>query len=217
MATLCLQSARRIDEAAGFRLIGEERHGSVGHDLVGQTWDLLLWPRPRERHWMDANPDIAGRIERRLDALGLQPEQVDAQVGLPSGTTERLRQGIGFVPGGRFLRGLCAALDTDEEYLLGLEPGDLIPAELLLEPQGELGLLAPDEEALLKHYRSLSIPVRAAVAVVVATAAGAVAQQAETQALRDAAEAPDKREGRSKRRDRQGRFDDLVQPLPRRT
>lgn len=165
---------------------------------------------------MDASPDVAGRIERRLDALGLRPEQVDAQVGLPSGTTERLRQGSGFVPGGRFLRALCAALDTDEEYLLGLEPGDLIPAELLLEPQGELGLLAPDEEALLKHYRSLSIPVRGALALVVATAAGAAAQQAETQALQVAAEPPDKREGRSKRKDRQGRFAELVQPEPKR-
>ena len=165
---------------------------------------------------MDASPDIAGRIERRLDALGLRPEQVDVQVGLPSGTTERLRQGIGFIPGGRFLRGLCAALDTDEEYLLGLEPGDLIPAELLLEPQGELGLLAPDEEALLKHYRSLSVPVRAAIALVVATAAGAVAQQAETHALQAAAEPPRTRDDRSKRKDRQGRFADLVQPEPRR-
>ena len=111
---------------------------------------------------MDTSPNVAGRIERRLDALGLLPEQVDAKVGLPIGTTERLRRGAGPLPGGRFLRGLCAALDTDEEYLLGLEPGDLIPAELLVEPQGELGLLSPDEEALLKHYRSLSVPVRAA-------------------------------------------------------
>ena len=121
---------------------------------------------------MDVSPDVAGRIERRLDALGLGPEEVDLNVGLPSGTTERLRRGEGILPGGRFLRGLCAALDTDEEYLLGLEPGDLIPVELLVEPQGELGLLSPDEEALLKHYRSLSIPVRAAIALVTATAAG---------------------------------------------
>src|SRR3954454_15048047 len=92
---------------------------------------------------MDVSPNIAGRIERRLEALGLGPEDVDLKVGLRSGTTERLRRVEGFLPGGRFLRGLCAALDTDEEYLLGLEPGDLIPAELLVEPQGELGLLSP--------------------------------------------------------------------------
>ena len=156
---------------------------------------------------MDASPDIAGRIERRLDALGLRPEQVDAKVGLPLGTTERLRHGAGLLPGGRFLRGLCAALDTDEEYLLGLEPGDLIPAELLVEPQGELGLLSPDEEALLKHYRSLSIPVRAAIALVMATAAGVVEEQAEARSLQIAAEAPAKREGGRKRKDRQGLFE----------
>jgi len=156
---------------------------------------------------MDASPDVAGRIERRLDALGLRPEQVDAKVGLPLGTTERLRRGAGPMPGGRFLRGLCAALDTDEEYLLGLEPGDLIPAELLVEPQGELGLLSPDEQALLKHYRSLSIPVRAAIALVTATAAGVVEEQAEKRSLQIAVEAPAKREGRRKQKDRQSLFD----------
>ncbi|TSE11399.1 MarR family transcriptional regulator [Mesorhizobium intechi] len=37
-----LGSARRIYQAAGFRLIDEERHHSFGKDLVGQTWDLEL-------------------------------------------------------------------------------------------------------------------------------------------------------------------------------
>ncbi len=82
---------------------------------------------------MEVNGGVAERIERRLDALGLRPEEVDAKVGLPPGTTERLRSGQGPIPGGRFLRGLCAALDTDEAYLLGLEPGDLVPAELLVD------------------------------------------------------------------------------------
>jgi hypothetical protein len=156
---------------------------------------------------MDTSPDVAGRIERRLDALGLRPEQVDVKVGLPLGTTERLRRGEGRLPGGRFLRGFCAALDTDEEYLLGLEPGDLIPAELLIEPQGELGLLSPDEEALLKHYRSLPIPVRAAIALVMATAAGVAEEQAEARSLQIAAEAPPTRKGGGKRKNRQSLFD----------
>jgi DNA-binding MarR family transcriptional regulator/GNAT superfamily N-acetyltransferase len=37
-----LGSARRIYQAAGFRLAGEERHHSFGKDLVGQTWSLEL-------------------------------------------------------------------------------------------------------------------------------------------------------------------------------
>lgn len=37
-----LVSARRIYEAAGFRLISEERHHSFGKDLVGQYWALEL-------------------------------------------------------------------------------------------------------------------------------------------------------------------------------
>lgn len=37
-----LVSARRIYQAAGFRLVKEERHRSFGKDLVGQTWELAL-------------------------------------------------------------------------------------------------------------------------------------------------------------------------------
>jgi hypothetical protein len=43
---------------------------------------------------------------------------------------------------------------------------------MLEEAQGELGLLAPDEEALLRHYRRLDVPTRAAVGLLVARAAG---------------------------------------------
>jgi DNA-binding MarR family transcriptional regulator/GNAT superfamily N-acetyltransferase len=35
-----LTAARRIYQAAGFRLTGEEPHHSFGHDLVSQTWQL---------------------------------------------------------------------------------------------------------------------------------------------------------------------------------
>jgi GNAT superfamily N-acetyltransferase len=37
-----LRAARRIYQAAGFRLVHEESHRSFGHDLVGETWELPL-------------------------------------------------------------------------------------------------------------------------------------------------------------------------------
>jgi hypothetical protein len=43
---------------------------------------------------------------------------------------------------------------------------------MLEDPQGKLGLLAPDEEALLRSYRRLDTPTRAAVLQPVSRAAG---------------------------------------------
>ncbi len=41
-----LVSARRIYEAAGFQLTGQESHESFGKKLMGQTWELDLKARP---------------------------------------------------------------------------------------------------------------------------------------------------------------------------
>jgi DNA-binding MarR family transcriptional regulator/GNAT superfamily N-acetyltransferase len=38
----CLTGARRIYQAAGFKLVHSEPHHSFGHDLVGEHWDLAL-------------------------------------------------------------------------------------------------------------------------------------------------------------------------------
>lgn len=121
---------------------------------------------------LDANPEIASRIEGRLERLGLSAEEADQQAGLPLGTVSAIVRRSGRLPRGNALRRLVATLDVSEEFLLGLEPGDLIPAEMLEDPQGDLGLLAPDEEALLRHYRRLDIPTRAAVVQLVSRAAG---------------------------------------------
>jgi hypothetical protein len=121
---------------------------------------------------LDANPEIASSVEGRLERLGLSAEETDQQAGLLLGTVSAIgRQSCRF-PRGNALRRLPAAFDVSEEFLLGLEPGDLIPAEMLEESQGELGLLAPDEEALLRHYRRLDISTRAAVVQLVSRAAG---------------------------------------------
>jgi DNA-binding MarR family transcriptional regulator/GNAT superfamily N-acetyltransferase len=37
-----LVAARRIYAKAGFRLVEKERHRSFGHDLIGETWELVL-------------------------------------------------------------------------------------------------------------------------------------------------------------------------------
>lgn len=121
---------------------------------------------------MEISPDIAARIEARLERSGETPDALDRAAGLPAGTVAALCAGRGRLPTGQAFRRLCAALGVDEAFVLGLQPGDLVPAGMLEEPQGQLGLLAPDEEAMLRHYRRLDIPARAAFLLVLTRAAG---------------------------------------------
>jgi transcriptional regulator with XRE-family HTH domain len=121
---------------------------------------------------LDADAEIASRVEGRLERLGLSAEEADRQAGLLVGTVAAIVRQAGRLPRGNALRRLAAALDVSEEFILGLEPGDLVPADMLEDPQGELGLLAPDEEALLRHYRRLDVSTRAAVVQLVSRAAG---------------------------------------------
>ena len=112
------------------------------------------------------------RIEGRLERLGLSPEQACAEAGLPPDFLGLLRAGKAAVPRGRKLVRLAEALSTSVSYLVGLDPDTPPPAELLEEDQGSFGLLAGDEEGLLRAYRRLDVPAKAAVLLVVRKMAG---------------------------------------------
>ena len=45
-----LVQARGIYQAQGYRLVAREAHHSFGHDLVGETWELLLDERQEDHH-----------------------------------------------------------------------------------------------------------------------------------------------------------------------
>ena len=111
-------------------------------------------------------PPMVERIESRLERLGLSPEAAARQAGLPADFLERLRAGKATVPRGQRLVALAEALATSVSYLVGLDPDTAPPAELLEEEQGSLGLLAGDEEALLRAYRQLDVPTKAAVLLI---------------------------------------------------
>ena len=119
----------------------------------------------------DEVPAVLERIESRLERVGLSPEQACAQAGLPPDFLGLLRTGKAAVPRGRKLVRLAEALSTSVSYLVGLDP-DTPPPELLEEDQGSLSLLAGDEEGLLRAYRRLDLPAKAAVLLVVRKMAG---------------------------------------------
>jgi transcriptional regulator with XRE-family HTH domain len=110
---------------------------------------------------------FADRIQGRLDRLGLSPEYAARAAGLPADFIPRLLDGKLPPPRGQRLVKLADALATSVSYLIGLDPDMPVPPEYLEEEQGSLGLLAGDEEALLRAYRRLDVPSRAALVQVV--------------------------------------------------
>jgi DNA-binding MarR family transcriptional regulator/GNAT superfamily N-acetyltransferase len=53
-----LVSARRIYEAAGFRLVASEPHHSFGHDLVGEIWERRIAPESSPRRSRQRVPPV---------------------------------------------------------------------------------------------------------------------------------------------------------------
>ncbi len=121
----------------------------------------------------DAAPGpVLERIEARLERMDVPPGAALKEAGLPSDFLDKLRLGKVPVPRGRRLVRLAEALGTSVSYLVGLDPDVMPPQELLEEDQGSFGLLAGDEEALLRAYRRLDVPSRAAALHVLLKMAG---------------------------------------------
>ncbi|MFH5923521.1 hypothetical protein [Roseomonas xinghualingensis] len=124
---------------------------------------------------MDAEhepPPMVELIESRLERLDLTPEEAFRQAGLPPDLLPRLRDGTAQVPRGARLVRLAEVLGTSVSWLVGLDPDVAPPTEVLEEEQGTLGLLAGDEEALLRAYRALDFPTKAALLTVVRKMSG---------------------------------------------
>ena len=106
---------------------------------------------------------IATRLQGRLDRLELAPDQAARVAGVPAELLRRILEDQAPLPRGQRLVKLAEALETSVAYLIGLDPDDVVPQEYLQEDQGALGLLALDEETILRAYRRLDISSRAAI------------------------------------------------------
>ena len=110
---------------------------------------------------------FADRLQGRLERLDMEPDDVGRAAGLPMGTVRKLLDDQVPLPRGQKLLRLAEALSTSAAYLIGLDPDAQIPDEFLEEEQGNLGLLAGDEDALLRAYRRLDVSSKAALLQVV--------------------------------------------------
>ncbi len=106
---------------------------------------------------------LAARLQGRLDRLELAPDEAARRAGLPVDLLVRLLRDEAPLPRGQRLVKLAEVLETSVAYLIGLDPDAPVPAEYLQDDQGELGLLARDEDALLRGYRRLDVATRAAI------------------------------------------------------
>ncbi len=110
---------------------------------------------------------MAERVQGRLDRLGMTPGEAASGVGMTLDGLEKVLDGrVEGIRGKRLVR-LAEVLATSVGYLVGLDPDEAVPEEWLAEDQGQLGLLAGDEEALLRAYRRLDVSSRAALLQVV--------------------------------------------------
>jgi transcriptional regulator with XRE-family HTH domain len=110
---------------------------------------------------------FADRVQGRLDRLDLSPDDVARLAGLPASLMRSMLDSDVPPPRGRRLIKLAEALATSVSYLIGLDPDGPVPEEYLEEDQGNLGLLAGDEEVLLRAYRRLDVSSRAALIQIV--------------------------------------------------
>ena len=110
-----------------------------------------------------AAAEFAARVQGRLDRLDISQEDAARAAGLQADFVAKLADGSLRPPRGRRLVKLAEALSTSVSYLVGLDPDTPAPLEHFEEDQGDLGLLAGDEEALLRAYRRLEVSARAAL------------------------------------------------------
>ena len=118
------------------------------------------------------------RVESRLERLDLAADEACRRAGLPADYLDRVRAGKALMPRGQPLIKLADVLATSISYLVGLDPDTPPPTEMLEDAQGSLGLLAGDEEGLLRAYRRLDFSHKAALLAVARKMAGPDAEDA---------------------------------------